>query len=219
MDTTAVMTKAQFKLKAAERAIRHLERGKTFEDKEDAWQMLIYNLAQVSDLLFKLSGDPRAKRLVDEIKSEQGSDPLLQYVFQARNSETHNLIPHTQRVQGVTSIKFRDGSKQVDNIVIGTNHFIGTKFEGNGTDIVILSDDPQPQHIPKMWQRNGAPLEFDMTQTPGGIILAPAVSRGTTYSVPTSHKGVTIDQNPLSVAHLAVQYYGQKFRLVTDLLS
>jgi hypothetical protein len=111
------------------------------------------------------------------------SDPLLIYLQMARDSENHN----NEGVSDVAPGQFRMG---LSNARVGDEFSAYVRFNSDG------SVDVRPE----------TPGEF--VSVPPHVALRPAVTRGRTYPIPSTHAGRTIErQTPLHFAELAMAFY------------
>jgi len=118
-------------------------------------------------------------------KAERRNDELLQYLFEARNSDEHGLEETTE---------FRPGHLHIGVMGAGLSNAIrldGTFGPGQTMRVTSL---------------DGLPIGVE--QKPSRIVLAVVYARGNrTLLPPTKHKGVLLpDQEPLTVAALALTY-------------
>jgi len=204
-----LLTKGKYKIQAVARAIKRLQDHKSFEEKEDAWQTIIYNLAQIGKILDKFKHEIKTKKIADAFINEQKNDPMLVFLYQARNDEDHGMKPYvTQRQQGEIALVGKGKGTHFHRASFGTTHFENVSI-GPGVEIRIPSESPESMPITAEISGDSSILR-DMTVTPHGIVLIPIVNYKVNYPVPTIHLGITIVPDPVNVAELAHAYYERK---------
>ena len=117
-------------------------------------------------------------------KAERKADPLLQYLFEARNDEEHGLFVSVHHTQG--GFAMRTTQEITTGVTfkfdMATGEAIGTAPDGKAVVELI-------QH------------------TPPGPELRPVTARGgVIYEPPFEHLGKRIDIRPLPVAEVALAY-------------
>ncbi len=114
------------------------------------------------------------------IKSARNSDPLLQYLHQARHADEHGISEITEAEPGSILIDGRDGTLSLRNLSMKDGRL---SFEAD------------------------RPHNVEVTFEPARLHLIPVYNRGKCYDPPTRHLDKDIaDGGPLSVASLAIEY-------------
>lgn len=101
-------------IKAAEKALRRarvaafqLERAKTHDEAEDAWDDFLVQAAKVYEKLKAgTAGDPRSVQWFAKYRKERSDDPLLHYLQHARNADQHRADSLTDRAPEGIELRF-----------------------------------------------------------------------------------------------------------------
>jgi hypothetical protein len=99
MDIKAVQ-QAQLRLARARKALADLEgyKGFSFDELEEIWWRFLLSASGVySKLEQGAKGNSKSEAWFGRVKHERKTDPLLQYIHQARNSEEHSIEGSTSR--------------------------------------------------------------------------------------------------------------------------
>lgn len=108
-------------------------------------------------------------------KNERRTDPLLQYVKQARDADEHGLAKVTGRSPGQVGIRFTE-DRAVWSGTIRT-----------GPDGVTITPASENRDTP-----------MEITAYPSDVTLVPVVNYATQYDVPTVHLGNPVPLHPVS---------------------
>ena len=126
----SALHQAQARLTRAKAALRQMERAQGFSALDEGWS----NFLVASKLVFtKLGagakGDPASESWFSRKLGQQKADPLLSYLYQARNAEEHGLN---------RSIEHAYDIRVVDGVVLE----VDVAFEANGDVTFRNSHDP-----------------------------------------------------------------------------
>ena len=180
--------KARSRLRLAIKATEELKECKDFQSFNDTWYVFLTSAKNIWTVLEQgAKSSSHSTRWFGERAKERKSDPLLQYVYQARNDDEHGLEPVTHNIPGGLAIGvLRPGSSQAIRLD-GTT--------GPGGLLRVTSLDGKPVYI---------------EQTLPHVALAAVTVRGVQYHPPMTHLGNELtDGMPLAVASLAVTYFHQ----------
>lgn len=91
MDRKALQ-KAESRLRIAKKAVADLESSKTFNDFSDNWYVFLTSAKNVYTVLEQGSKtSPQSRQWFGTKNKARKSDPLLQYLYEARNDDEHGL--------------------------------------------------------------------------------------------------------------------------------
>ena len=182
----AGITKAETRLAVAREALARIKASSSYQEFEPAWAGLLIALNTVHSVLEQSAqASAESRQWYDRKKLERKSDPLLQYVHQARNADEHGIEPIAVHVPGAMSIGPNGESVHIDYMEISPNGRVEGRF--------IPVDGKFPT------------IGF----TAPHVRLAPVKNRGVTYDPPREHLGqkLTNGASPLDVATMAFQYH------------
>lgn len=187
MDSKAVY-KAQSRLRLSEKALKELSLCKSHQEFEDIWYNFLVASKNVYTVLEQGSKSSAQSRQWFGGKSdERRNDPLLAYLFHARDDDEHGLNAITE---------FKHGSLN-----------IGVKRPGFSNsfyleDVTIIDGKITIQKIESL---DNKPVLIE--QRAPHTVLATVTSRGNKYAPPTEHKGTLLETNlPIPVAALGFAY-------------
>jgi hypothetical protein len=182
------ITKAQSRLRVAKKAASDLDTCENFEAFDDVWYTFLTAAKNIYTVLEQgAKGSPQSRQWFAGKQRERRADPLLQYIYQARNDDEHGLDPVVKRIPGRMEIG-RQAPGYSSNI--------------SGTNLRIVKGDIS---YDTLVSHDGKPILIE--QEPARVLLAKVVTRGVTFDPPTEHLGVPLtDLSPPSVAKLAVAY-------------
>jgi len=179
------LAQAKKELTKSQRAIAAMAGAPDSSTFESAWQEFL-NAIHRTWIKAELAGKPLRHVFVEwqrKYRELRDSDPLLQYLAQARHASEHTLqrvIPE-QAVPGTIKIEAPPGRDHF-TIHAMTGGPQGFKYQGSGV------------------------LEFK----PAGFDLLTFKNRGVEYAPPTSHRGTDIvGIRALQAAQLAAQFYAE----------
>ncbi len=155
--------KATAHLAKARRALAALERAKRFDVFEEAWGDFLTEYGRfLSKLQTGSKVNPQSRQWYGALKRQCRDDPLMAYLFQARNAAEHGLgdvarlaadagrmrFPASKEVTLSMSMRINeDGSMDVKNPKVVTEHgeFTGVELWNARAELVTVYDDRFPQ--------------------------------------------------------------------------
>ncbi|HYD88417.1 MAG TPA: hypothetical protein VEA80_13155 [Vitreimonas sp.] len=187
MDRKAI-TKAESRLVTAREAANALASCKNHEEFGRRWYVFLVSAKNVYTTLEKGSRENAKSRQwwFSEKKAERFDDPLLQYLFQARDDDEHGLEPVTEFVP-----------ESVGLGAAGPGLSRAIRFQSNGDGVFrVTSLDGLPVGV----RHEKAHIKLSPVTARGGIV----------YTPPTMHKGQRIaDPSPAGCAALALAYLSE----------
>lgn len=190
MDRKAI-NKAASRLDTAKQLLLELRACKAYPEFCSKWYLFLVSAKNVYTTLEKgARANAKTKQWwFAEKKAERKDDPLLQYMFQARDDDEHGLEPVTEHVRGSLAIG-----------VAAPGYSSHIRFDG----LVI---DSQGRFNPAA-VRSGDGLPVRVEITPEHVRLIAVTGRGDIkYQPPTEHMGKPIgDASPAGVATLTLAY-------------
>jgi hypothetical protein len=184
---TVALQQAEARLTRAKDALYEMEQAIAFSTLDESWS----NFLVAAKLVFaKLGagakGDPTSEGWFARVKGDQRSDPLLRFLYQARNAEEHGLdrsIEHAYDIRVVEGVRIE----------------VDVTSEPNG-DLTFRNAHDSRQII-----------RFALKGTPKTIIDGRSLQ---VFAPPTEHLGSPMtDPSIFGIAHTAVAYLE---RLVGD---
>ena len=148
----------------------------------DAWYLFLTAAKNVYTILQQGSKTtPQSRQWFGGKKQERKTEPLLQYLFQARDDDEHGLANVTEHVPGEMSLTLPQSR---DPVVIKHLSVQNGRIEYEGS---------HPLHV---------------NVTPSTARLAPVCGRGPViYSPPTTFRGKQLtDVSPVAVGRIALDY-------------
>tara|TARA_R110002049_G_scaffold141695_1_gene303464 strand:+ start:350 stop:820 length:471 start_codon:yes stop_codon:yes gene_type:complete len=128
---------AEARLRRADRHVQILSALVGFDELEEAWCGFLSNAHTVSVKLQRgTHGHPRSLLWYSRLARDRKSDPLLQYIHQARNADEHNLSP-TLILVGKTGVL-----QPAENR--------GDAYAPPGEHLGTALDDATPAHVAKL---------------------------------------------------------------------
>lgn len=202
MDRRAV-EKAESRLRIAQKALAGLEESQNYRDFADQWHVFLTSAKGVYTVLEQgAKVSPQSRQWFVAKKTIRKNDPLLQYIFEARNDDEHglgtsvNLQPERHEIgmagEGCSSSIRLDGGP-----------FQNVHISGGHTALVIEGAPPPGLRVTSL---DNKPILS--RHKPAAPILVEITARGNRkYAPPTSHLGHQLgDTSPLHVAKVAVDY-------------
>ncbi len=184
MDKTAY-EKANDRYRKAERHLAEIAASQTYEQFKSAWTdfLLAWNTGYTV-LEQGAKATPQCKQWFGStVKKDRRSDPLIQYMHQARNADEHGVKPISDIKPGSVGVKSTTGALYIKRGVIG-----------NGR-IEIEVDE-----------KYGKPI-FEITPATAILVTVHDDRFKQSFDPPTHHNGEPIaDTSPLSVATLALSH-------------
>lgn len=188
-----IFERVQDRYRIADKALERMKGAETLEGQEDEWFTFLRAWKGIYTLLEQaVKGDAKATMWFGQRNSFRRNDPLLQYLYQARNDDEHGLTRTTVRNEGGLVIGLP--------LVPGQPVAIGTLKADFGPDGWFYSDDSI--------HRNLAPPKY----MPPSIWLTTVKDRdqknGNVYDPPTEHLGAVFHQGlePIAVGEAGLAY-------------
>jgi len=203
MDRKA-LDKARHRLRLASKAAADLQSCATFDEFSGQWYFFLVSAKSVYTVLeqgVKLS--PQSMQWFGGKQKDRRGDPLLQYLYEARNADEHglgssvDLQPEKHEIAvaapGYSNTVRLDGGPFSNVVVSGTQTAVVFEGEGHPTGFRVTPLDGKPVLV---------------RRTPASAILVDVVARGNRrYPPPKSHLGEAVsDTSPIGVAKLAISY-------------
>lgn len=222
MSLNDALLKTKRSLGSAERALARMHTAAGLVEVEDQWEAIIYALAQVVKTLAPLKTDPALAPLLKAMELDRrGGDPLVSYVYEARNAKDHGLKPITVQQKASTAIGSTSGNLKIEHLQIGGTTFKNIEIIGYSRAIVFEGPgaDKTPVHVARMSDPTETGRVF-IDRTPEHVQLIAVSSEKTkrTYPAPVYHQGSPISGSVESVSTLALTYYQDKFAAVLKAL-
>lgn len=189
---------AQKELNASKRCLERMVSAKNYEEYEEAWCDFLNRLEKIFEKLHRACNPHKEKfnALISKENALRSSDPLLRYLKQARNADTHSIQDVAKRVPGSFHLGF-DVSTPGEPVHI-------EKLVMRGTDIQEY--------------RGSHPLV--VTFTPETVEVKEVINRGEHYLPPESHLSQPLKtRHPTELAKLGIEFYEQLFAKVTNFFS
>lgn len=175
---------ANSRLRNASRALADLQTASDPEEFADHWFVFLTSWKAVYTVLEQgAKTSPQSRQWFGAKKAIRRADPLLQYLFEARNDEVHGL---TQSVAHTTAHRtLMRTTREVSSFRIVHSY--------NGHVRLIGPDGEDCAEI--------------VQQLPPGPELKPVIARGgITYRPPTQHLGQDVDVSVIGIATAALKY-------------
>jgi hypothetical protein len=180
--------KARSRLRVARRALDDLKACQDMETFHDAWYSFLTSAKNIYSIL-KLGADtssPQSRQWYGAKARERRGDPLLQYIYEARNADEHGLGRSTKEVSGSIAIGRTAPGYSSAVKVSGS-------LDRGGSSLQVTALDNKPVLV---------------EATPRHIALVPVTARGPrVYPPPEIHLGKKLTSNkPIPVAELTLAY-------------
>jgi hypothetical protein len=175
---------AKGRLRVADGALSDLKNANSYDQFFDAWFIFLTAWKGIYTVLEQGAKPlPQSMQWFGEKAKERRSDPLLQYLFQARNVEEHGLKRSIEHGGGAHLYAVTPGQ----NITMQINPATG---RGRGIDF-----------------DTGLPLELLNEQPPGPTLAFIKDRNGKVCAPPIIHLGNQLkDMSPIGVAEIALSY-------------
>lgn len=172
--------------------------SKSYEEYEENWCDFLNRLEKTFEKLLRACAPAMGKftSLISKENTQRGSDPLLQYLKQARNADTHSIQDIATRVPASSSIGFdySQGGRRV--FVKSMNIVNGMVTHYEGSHPLVL------------------------TFTPESIEVKEVENQKKIYGPPDSHLGKPINtRHPTELAKLGLEFYQALFDKVKAVLG
>lgn len=179
------LTHSRIDLEKSKKNLEAMKVSKTLNEYEENWRDFLTNLEKVWIKSERECNDFKNKfqPWQGKFKNERRIDPLLKYVKNARDVETHSIQEIVEKQEGHTTINPLDRNQPltIKNLVIGNGQI---SFDESSQPLVIEN------HKPK-------------------VIAISFTNQGTVYTPPHFHKETQLKNhnNPIEIAELAFNYY------------
>lgn len=178
---------AQGRLAAAEAALRRIERAEGLRDMEAAWVDLLTASGTVfSKLEQGAKGKVASEAWFSVHKQARKSDPLLQYVHQARNSSEHSIQDLSRSAE--ISVSMRGGD-------LKPGESFGLRQLPDGRMIPATTGDPSKLEIRGRH-----------------IALVSVTNRGQKFDPPSHHLGIAVSDKADEIGGHLVRYLRDMIR-------
>jgi hypothetical protein len=210
LDPKAI-NKAQHRLRVTQKALDDLSGARSYREFQDSWYVFLTASKSIYTVLQQGAKiTPQSLQWFGGKSTERRNDPLLQYLYEARNEDEHGLDSCTELEPARIEIGQNTLGHSKAIRINGTDNF-GNTFKNCFAIGESTAFSFSPEAI------IGSSLKFEAldrkpikTQLlPEHAILVAVHARGDrTYSPPTEHLGSVIsDQSPIGVASLAMSYF------------
>ena len=176
---------SRLELEKSKKNFEAMKSSKNLDEYEENWRDFVTNLEKVwikserECLEFKNKFQPWQGKF----KNERRIDPLLKYVKNARDVDTHSIQEIVEKQKGYTTVNPIDNNKplQIKNLLIANGEI---SFDESSQPLIM------EQHTAK-------------------IVVIPFTNQGTVYLPPEFHRGQRLQDktNPIEIAQLAINYY------------
>lgn len=188
MDPKAV-SKAKARLRVAAHQLENAVKAKNHEEFSDHWYLFLIAAKNVYTILEQgAKTSPQSRQWFGAKKNERKNDPLLQYLFQARDDDEHGLGDVTKVAPGFVGI--------------------GTMEPGysNSISFSVSQDEKGRVTFNNLESRDGLPIKIKAK--PPHPVLLPVTGRGNIkYAPPATHLGHPLpDSQPISVGKAGLAY-------------
>ena len=203
MDKAAV-EKAKGRLRVARKALAELKSSRTFSDFSDSWYVVLTSSKNIYTVLEQgAKSSPQSMQWFGAKKQIRKSDPLLQYMFEARNDDEHGLGSAVQLKPELHEIGVA-GPGYSNAVRLDGGPFSNVVIQGCGTAVAFEGGPPPPDL--RITPLDGKPVR--VRRTPATTTLIPIAARGDrVYAPPTHHLGQRLqDASPVAVAELNIAY-------------
>lgn len=178
------VTKARSRVRVAKGAVDSLATCKDYDTFTDLWFTFLTAAKSVYTSLEQGAKTSAQSRQWFGAKStERRNDPLIQYIYQARNDDEHGLLAGAERVDGRLAI--------------------GVAKPGFSNSMVFNSTSDGAINVASL---DGKPVLIEHT-LPHIRLIRVHDRGGNPYDPPENHKGsILTDKSPLAIAGLMVAY-------------
>lgn len=188
MDPRAVI-KAKARLNIARQQLESARVSNTYSEFSDCWYLFLVAAKNVYTTLEQgAKANAQSRQWFGGKKDDRKCDPLLQYLFQARDDDEHGLADVT---------KLEPGHLAIGKAAPGYSRSM---------TISMSADERGVPTIHELQSNDGLPVLIE--NIPSRAVLLPVTGRGhIIYPVPDSHLGSAIsDQSPVHIGELGLAY-------------
>lgn len=178
------LEKAQSRFRSAQRATSALAEASNPDDQYDHWVDFLSAWKAVYNHIEQAAkSSPKEMQWYGNVKAERRGDPLLSYLFAARNDEEHGTDKSAMTHHGLTPF-IPDRDMTITSIGYDHERRTMTLIDENGDEVV-------------------APLQLSEP----GLLLRTVQARGNiSVPLPFSHMGEAIEPTPIVVATAGLRY-------------
>ncbi len=182
----AAIVKARNRLARAQEALNQARAAPNFETFAPHWEDFLHSLNAVPLILEPgAKNNPKSRQWYGGKKAWGRKDPLLRYLFQARNADEHGIEPIVAHEPGGVAMGIEQGIV-VHSMTIGPHGIVGNVETTDGEPLRVKIVPPQPKLIPVYDERFG----------------------GQWFDPPTEHKGQALQQTgPVDIGQIGLDYY------------
>jgi hypothetical protein len=199
----AIWDRAQEKLTESEQAVQIMTAAQERREYERGWSQFVDSIQEFW-VRFKQEGKivlgESFNSWISEIEVERNEDPLLNYLYQARNVSQHEIV----------------------SLVWSDSHLIiGQGFNGHLKSLALYSDKSyEADSVPLHPSRPHATVSMTFGKPTLPILKDNRYENKPSTQPPTSHLGNFLhDVTPIAVAKLAITYYQDKFTKAREKFS
>lgn len=203
MDPRAV-EKAKSRLRVANKALADMRRSETFRDFADNWYVFLTSAKNVYTVLEQgAKTTPQSRQWFGAKATIRRNDPLLQYVFEARNDDEHGLGSSIDITPEMHEIGIADeGFSKLVRLDGGPFHNV---VVSGGRAGIVFKGGPPPPGL-RATSLDGKPIKSKRTPATTGLVEVTARG-GRKHPPPESHLDVPLeDKSPIAVASVMVGY-------------
>ncbi len=183
------VSKARARLATATKQLSEAQNSTDYDEFASHWYLFLVTAKNVYTQLEQgAKTSDQSRQWFGGKKRERREDPLLQYMFQARDDDEHGIGDVTKLEAGKLGIGRAVGD-------FGDSFRISMSSDGNG-----------PPVIHEIESLDGKPILIE--QIPAHVVLVTVTGRGNvTYEPPTEHLGKPLPDNlPITVGKLTLAY-------------
>jgi hypothetical protein len=167
------------------RAIGHLEAARSSKEARQSWQSVLSHFQRLyNKLMAAAKGNAAASRWIEDRTRERRSEPLLQYLHQARHVDEHG-IGEVAEDDATWSLMPAGTTMHVERLEFGP--------DSNG-ELKVLALDATHE--------DGRAVKVEEIFSMRHLMLVPIMHRSVTYEIPASFRGHPIGQDIQEVAEL-----------------
>ena len=179
------LNKAESRLRIAKGAIDDLAQCQDYDSFCDFWYIFLTSSKNVYTVLEQgAKTSPQSRQWFGEKKNVRRADPLLQYIYQARNDDEHGIEPTTEIVPGSLAIGVNKPGYSTHMTLSGS---FKTGFQATSHD--------------------GKPVLAELTLPQIQLVSVHGRDKAKIYDPPKEHMGQSLtDTSPINVARLTLHY-------------
>jgi len=184
---------AEKELRASKRCFERMQSARSYEEYEESWCDFLNHLEKIFEKLNRACAPVKGKfsSLISRENMLRSTDPLLQYLKQARNADTHSIQDIAQHIPARYGVGFN------------------------------LRQGETSAYIEKMRFENGALMEYKgshpliLTFTPETVVVKEVENQKRRYPPPKTHLGKQLNTlHPTELAKLGIDFYQKLFEKV-----